>query len=212
MKRGKIEIKAIIFDIGGVLQVGGYSNKPFKNHRTLGVHNYVSKELNLSLDQYFDAIDTVYADSIEGKIPIKETLEEMAKNLKTSVKKLERLYLKAYKKYFKINKQLLKQALKLKKEGYKIAILSDQWYLSKEALVNLQLKQNFNQIIISCDVGMRKPNLKIYRLILKKLKTPAKNCLFVDNQEWNIKPAKKLGMKTILFKNNKQTIGELKKF
>jgi FMN phosphatase YigB (HAD superfamily) len=35
--------------------------------------------------------------------------------------------------------------------------------------------------------------------------------LFIDNREWNLKPARKLGMKTILFKNNKQTIKDLKK-
>jgi len=211
MKREKTKIKAIIFDIGGVLQVGRYSKKPYKNHRTLGVHNSVSKKLKLSLDQYFDAIDTSYADSIEGKIPEQDALETMAKNLKISVKKLERLYLKEYKKHFKFNEQLFKQALKLKKRSYKIAILSDQWYLSKEALVNLKLKNNFNPIVISCDVGMRKPNPKIYKLIPKKLKISAKNCLFIDNQEWNIKPAKKLGMKTILFKNNKQLRKDLKK-
>ena len=71
--------------------------------------------------------------------------------------------------------------------------------------------KKFNAVIVSCDVGIRKPNPKIYKLVLKKLKLPAKNTVFIDNQKWNIKPAKKLGMNTILFKNNKQTLKELKK-
>jgi len=208
MKRRKTKIKAIIFDIGGVLQLGKYFPHPKKGHLILGVHHFISKKLKISLDQYFDAIDTTYAKSIEGKISEKETLEKMAKNLKISVKKLRKIFLKAYRKNFKFNKQLFKQALKLKKRGYKITILSDQWYLSKEALVNSKLKKNFHLIIISCDVGIRKPNPEIYRLIPQKLKISLKNCLFID-QEWNIKPAKKLGMKTILFKNNKQTILDL---
>ncbi len=205
MKNRKTKIKAIILDIGGVLQIGKYH----KDHKTSRVHDYVSKKLRISLDQYFDSIDSVYADSIEGKVPEKEALETMAKNLKISVKKLRKIFIKAYRKNFKFNEQLFKEALKLKKRGYKIAILSDQWYVSKQALVNSKLKKNFNLIIISCDVGVRKPNPKIYKLITKKLEISAKNCLFIDNQQWNIKPAKKLGMKTILFRNNKQAIFEL---
>lgn len=205
-------VKAIIFDIGGVLQLGKYSENPIDGHRLLGVHEKISKKLKIPLDQYFDSIDTAYAKSIEGKIPEEKALREISKNLKISVTKLRKLFASAYKRNFKFNKQLFKQAMKYKKEGYKIAILSDQWYLSKEALFNSKLEKNFHPAIISCDVGMRKPNSKIYKLILKKLKLPAKSCLFIDNQEWNINPAKKLGMKTILFKNNQQVFKQLRRF
>lgn len=209
MKRGKI--KAIIFDVGGVLQIGRYLPHPEKGHLLSGVHHFISRKLKISLDQYFDSIDTTYVKSIEGKISEREALETIAKNLKISVGKLKKLFIKAYRKNFKLNRQLFKQALKFKKKGYKIAILSDQWYLSKEALITKKLTKNFNPVLISCDVGFRKPNPKIYRLMLKKLKIPAKQTLFIDNQEWNIKPAKKLGMKTILFKNNKQLFKQLEK-
>ena len=103
-------------------------------------------------------------------------------------------------------------ALKLKEEGYKIAILSDQWYLSKEAIIPKSFYRDFNPTIISCDVGMRKPNPKIYQYILKKLKLKPVQTIFIDNQEWNIKPAKNIGMNTILFKDSNQAIKELKKF
>lgn len=207
----KHSIKAIIFDVGGVLQLGRYSNKPVRGHRELGVHYYMVKKLGISLDQYFDSLDTAYTKSIEGKISEKKATSTIAKNLKISEKKLKKLFSQAYKKNFKFNKQLFKQALILKKHGYKIAILSDQWHLSKTALIPKNLSNHFDQVIISCDSGIRKPNPEIYKLTLKKLKIPAKECLFIDNQEWNIKPAKKLGMKTILFKNNKQVFAQLSK-
>jgi len=202
-------IKAIIFDVGGVLQLGEYSKKIYKKHRTLGVHNYVSKKLGISLDQYFDSLDTAYAKSIEGEISEKKVVSIIAKNLKISEKKLKKLFFQAYKKNFKFNKQLFKQALKFKKKGYKIAILSDQWHLSKKALVLTKYAKSFDVVVVSCDVGIRKPNPKIYKLTLKKLKLPAKQTVFIDNQEWNIKPAKKLGMNTILFINNKQLFKQL---
>jgi epoxide hydrolase-like predicted phosphatase len=207
----KKEIKAIIFDIGGVLQLGKYSSKPIRGHRELGVHNFIIKKLKISLDQYFDSLDTAYVKSIEGTILEKEVIKIISKNLKISQKKLKQLFDQAYKKHFKLNTQLIDFAIKLKKQGYKIAILSDQWHISKKSLVTSEIKKHFKPSVISCDVGIRKPDKKIYQLILKKLKLPAKSTLFIDNQEWNIKPAKKIGMNTILFKSNKQLINELRK-
>ncbi len=204
-------IKAIVFDIGDVLQIGKRSRKSIDGHHLLGIHYFIAKKLKISLDQYFDSIDITYAKSIEGTIPEKKALKILANNLRISVKKLRILFVGAYKRNFKFNTFLFKQAIKLKKEGYKIAILSDQWYLSRDALFSTKLKKEFKPAIISCNVGVRKPNLKSYRLLLKKLNLPAKNCLFIDNQEWNLKPARKLGMKTILYKNNKQLFKQLSK-
>jgi len=209
MKKG--EIKAIIFDVGGVLALGSaLKRKRGMLHHT-AVHEYISRKLKISLDQWFDAIDTTYTKTIEGKISRAKALKIIAKNVKVSTKKLEKIALQSYKKNFKQNKQLFKKAFELKKQRYKIAVLSDQWYLSKEALMPSKLYKKFDKVVVSCDVGMRKPNLKIYKLILKKLKLSAKQVLFIDNQEWNIKPAKKLGMKTILFKNDNQLFKEFDK-
>src|SRR3989344_7570890 len=156
-------------------------------------------------------IDTTYAEAIEGKISRSKALLIISKNVKTTPEKLEKIILKSYKKNFKQNNKLYRLAFRLKKEGYKIGILSDQWYLSKEALIPATKIEKFDIRIISCDIGIRKPDLKIYRLLIKRIKLKPEEILFIDNQEWNIKPAKKLGIKTILYRNNKQLIGELKK-
>jgi putative hydrolase of the HAD superfamily len=74
-----------------------------------------------------------------------------------------------------------------------------------------RLYKKFDEVVVSCEVGMRKPNPKMYKLILKRLKISPKQTLFIDNQEWNTKPAKKLGEKVILYKNNKQLFKELNK-
>jgi len=205
------EIKAIIFDMNGVLELGKYSEKKLRGHRLLGVHNYISRKLKISIDQWFDAIDSTYAKSIEGTILEKKMLEIISKNVGITPKKLEKIVINAHKQHFKENKQLFKQAFRLKKQGYKIAILSDQWHLSKKALMPEKYIKKFDEVVVSCDVGVRKPNPKIYKMILKKLKLKPENCIFIDNQRWNLIPAKKLGMKTILFKNNKKLIEKLTK-
>ena len=213
MKKSQIKknrIKAVLFDVGGVLALGESSERKRGKFIPSGVHLNMAKKLNISIDQYLDSIDTAYVSAITGKLSKKEVIETLSKNFKIPSKKLKKLYLDSYKKNFKQNKELFKELFKLKKQGYKIAVLSDKWFLSKEALMPEKIYKNFDETIVSCDVGVRKPNQKIYQLAVKKLKVSPKEILFIDNQKWNILPAKKLGMNTILFKSNKQLFSDEK--
>ena len=213
MKQGiknKQKIKAIVFDVGGVLQLGKHSQQPVNGHYCLGVHEYMARKLKISLDQWFDSIDTPYADSIEGKVSRAKAISVIAKNVKTDKNKLIRIIHKAYRKNFKKNKKLYGVAFKLKKKGYKIGILSDQWYLSKDVLMPEKDTKGFDPVVVSCDVGVRKPDVKIYKMVMKKLRLKASEILFIDNQKWNLVPAKKLGMKVILFEGNRKCIKGLR--
>ncbi len=205
-------IKSIIFDIGGVLELGEAQKKIKGCYHTKGVHEYVASKLKISLDQYFDSIDTVFAESMQGQVLKPMLLKVLSQNLKKSQKEIEKLFHKAYKKKFKTNKELYKFVFKLRKKGYQIAILSDQWHLSADVFAPKKRMKKFNTVVISCEVGMRKPNPKIYKLVLRRLKIKVSEAIFIDNQKWNIEPAKKLGINTILYKNNKQLFGQLSKW
>ena len=218
MKQKK-EVKVVIFDIGGVLQLPKTLVRLIQDthltgvpshcgHRNRSIHEYLADKLKIVMDQWFDAIDTAYAKSIEGKLTEKQVLKIISQNLNINKFKLKRWLVGAYKNNVSLNKELLKKAIQLKKQGYKIAILSDQWHFSKLALMPKSLTKHFSPVVVSCDVGVRKPNKKIYSIILEKLKVRPHECLFIDNQIWNINPAKKLGMKTILFKDNDQLFEE----
>ena len=204
----KREIKALVVDVGGVLALG--RNSHWKKGKLIpsGVHINIAKKLKISIDQYLDSMDTTYTKSMEGKISKEKGIEILSRNFKISKQKLKTIYFEVYKHQFKQNIQLLKQLFRLKKLGYKIAILSDQWCLSKEALIPKKFYKIFDEILVSCDIGIRKPNPKIYQLVIKKLNFSPNEILFIDNQKWNIIPAKKLRMKTILFKNNKQLFSD----
>jgi len=206
--RGKI--KAVIFDIGSVLVLSKQTLKVINGKRYyLGVHESIARKLGISLDQWLDTLEFPYSKSYVGKISEAQTVSVISKNLNCNPPKLKKVIVETYKENFKQNTELYKFAFKLKKQGYKIAILSDQWQLSKEAVVDPKLMAKFNLVIISCDVGLRKPDLPIYKLTLKKLGLKPQECVFIDNQTWNLTPAKKLGMEAILFKTNKQVFKQL---
>ncbi len=202
------KIKTILFDVGGVLVIG--KNSSWINGKLIpsGVHLDIAEKLKIPLDQYLEVIETLFAESIEGEISEKETVHTISKKLKITESKLRKIYFWAYKRHLKQNKQLHKKAIELKKLGYNVGILSDQWYLSEKALMPKKLYNKFNPIIVSCHSGVRKPSPKIYKIAIKISKCKPQEILFIDNQEWNIPPAKKLGMKTIQFHNNEQLFKE----
>lgn len=197
--------KAVIFDLGGVLVKGK------KIEFTQGVHKMVAKKLHVDLDPYFDSIDLVYADATRGKISKRKALKSMARNLNTTPKKLEKVYSEVYRTNFAPDPTMCDFALGLKKRGYKIAIISDIWPVAKEILLKKDHFRQFNSVVASCDVGSMKIEDKIFKIALKKLKVDPKEAIFTDNLEDNLSAPKKLGLTTILYKNNKQFFRELKK-
>jgi epoxide hydrolase-like predicted phosphatase len=203
------KIKAVVFDVGGVLQVS-------QDKEAESIFMKVSKGLNLDLDSLFDAIDTPYAKSVAGEISENEFIKNISENLGISGGKIERVFIKILKNHFTKNKELFDLAKKLKKNGYTIGILSDQWYFSKKALMPRTDFKTFDVQVISCEVGLRKPDKKIYELLIKELnkirKISAEEIVFIDNRDYNLKPAKRMGMKTILFKDNKGVLDKLNKF
>jgi HAD superfamily hydrolase (TIGR01509 family) len=89
-------------------------------------------------------------------------------------------------------------ALQLQKMGYPIYLLSnfpgDQF--EKYRLQNSFIDQ-FDDRIISGDVGLAKPDKKIYELAIKKFNLVPENSLFIDDKIENIKGAESVGIKTI---------------
>jgi HAD superfamily hydrolase (TIGR01509 family) len=59
----------------------------------------------------------------------------------------------------------------------------------------------FDGGVASCEVGLEKPDHRIYRLLLKTYKLKARNCLFIDDMFDNVEAAKAVGMKGIVYKD-----------
>ncbi len=199
-KMMKEEIKAIIFDVNGVLMLGEGKS----------VHEYVSKKLHTDLESWFDSVEPYWTSIVKDESKTNFFLRKVSNTFNVSSSKINSLLKESFKKRFHPNKQLLKTLPKLGKK-YKTAILSDQTKFSYEVFEkNYSLSKRVDLAVWSQKEKIRKPDKKIFRLVLKRLKIPAKNCVFIDNRDWNLEPAKKLGMKTILFKTNKQLFKQLK--
>jgi len=100
----------------------------------------------------------------------------------------------------------------LKGKGYPLYGLSN-W--SAETFPRARHKYSFfdlfDEIILSGDVKLIKPDPAIFNLLLNKIRYTAPECLLIDDSQANIDTAKKLGFVTIHFTSPERLQTELKR-
>lgn len=67
----------------------------------------------------------------------------------------------------------------------------------------------FDHVIESAKIGLRKPDPRIYRLMVETLMVDPKHCVYLDDLGVNLKPAREMGMTTIKVASGAQAIAEL---
>jgi len=103
--------------------------------------------------------------------------------------------------------------LKSCKPNYKTAILSNAWKNLREVLAetyNIVEGQTVDHILISAELGVAKPDPKIYKILANTLDCQYHEILFVDDFVENIQAAKSLGIQTIHYQPHMHLINEIK--
>jgi putative hydrolase of the HAD superfamily len=67
----------------------------------------------------------------------------------------------------------------------------------------------FDHVIESAKIGLRKPDPKIYHMMVEALGVDPAACIYLDDLGVNLKPARDIGMTTIKVQNAKQALAEL---
>ncbi len=88
----------------------------------------------------------------------------------------------------------------LKDKGYLLYGLSN-WSTETFGMVRHEFEffNLFDEILLSGEVKLIKPEPEIFELFLQRIGKPADQCLFIDDSEPNIKTARKLGFDTVQF-------------
>ena len=142
-----------------------------------------------------------YVEASQGRISSSELWNRLGFGLEYP--EIEKEYLDNT---IKIDQEFLELAPEFKKK-YKLALLSNDlsdWssYLREK----FGLNDIFDEIIISGDVGLRKPNLKIFKLLLERINAKPEEMIFIDDSLHNIKAASELGIRTLRFIREKEKI------
>ena len=90
--------------------------------------------------------------------------------------------------------------------GVKTALVSNSWRAG-----DYDGLEHFDVVVLSQELGIRKPDPRIYEIALQRLNLPAHRCVFVDDLGGNLKPAKALGMVTIRHEDPAKTVKALER-
>lgn len=102
---------------------------------------------------------------------------------------------------------MLEALVMIRRHGFKTALLSNSWGMSgypKDRFQDL-----FDVVVISGEVGLRKPDPAIFELVVERLGVAAAGCVFVDDHPGHLEPAKQAGMTTVLHLSSSETLGQL---
>lgn len=94
----------------------------------------------------------------------------------------------------------------VKSNGVKTCLLSNSW---SNVYPRDGWDELFDAVVISGEVGMRKPEPRIFEHALGRVGLPGEACVFIDDIEINILVARGLGMAGIHHRDADSTIAEL---
>ena len=81
--------------------------------------------------------------------------------------------------------------------------------LNEYRIRTFKLRDYFESFFSSCYLGLRKPNIEIYKLALKITQREPQECVMIDDRGLNLETAKEIGIHTIQFKNVSQLRADL---
>jgi epoxide hydrolase-like predicted phosphatase len=90
--------------------------------------------------------------------------------------------------------------------GILTALVSNSWRRT-----DYDMDDAFDAVVLSQDLGIRKPDPRIYAEALKRLDLAPDRCVFVDDLGGNLKPAKQLRMTTVKHERAETTIPQLER-
>lgn len=199
-----IKINTIIFDLGGVL----IDWNP----------RYVYKDIfknDSKMEWFFDNICTNEWNLMQDKgYSMKKATEEKISEF-PEFEKLIKMYYGRWEDMLKdeigetVN--ILKKVVKSKK--YKVLALTNWSHETFPiAIKKFDFLNLFEDIVVSGEIKMIKPDIEIYDYIIKKHSIIPEESVFIDDNSSNIIGAQKAKINGIHYKNSKQLVEELKKY
>lgn len=193
-------IKAFIFDYDGVMTPGVDVNIPTER---------LAKNADVSVDEATKAVVGIWGAYSTGELSFEEAWIKIEQQLGKEVPAEKRDIWFGWKDLTPIS-SMLTFVDELKSKGYPIGLLSNVFQEIADIIRQNGGYDRFDFTILSCEVGARKPDRKIYELAMEKLKGIDKNeVVFLDDRQHAIDGAKDFGLNTIHVTSREDAIKEV---
>ena len=198
--------KAVIFDLGSVLATENWTV----------LYKKIADELKIGTEKTEEIVKPLFDRWGKGEIDESIFWNEIKiqRRIELSKKFTDSFWFNSYKEWSKDIKSSWDILSELHKRGIRLAILANinkTSLLANEEMGRLKrLKEvGVETFIWSCEEGFKKPDPRIYEIVLKRLNLPPEACVFVDDKKVNVAAAEKLGIHGIIFQISDQLREEL---
>ena len=191
-------IRAVVFDIGGVF---------FPWPATEYFHEWAERQ-GLPREGLTELL--FHGPDVEAANVGAISAEEYARRCAARVAREEKTLFSLIEHCFggELNRELAAYARTLRPR-YRLAALTNTWSFGRSLIEGRELAGLFDLIVSSAEEGVRKPDPRIYRILLERLGTEAGETVFVDDVEENLLAARALGMRGVRFDSTAQAVAEL---
>ncbi|MBI4054031.1 MAG: HAD-IA family hydrolase [Candidatus Doudnabacteria bacterium] len=187
----KSKYKLIIVDLYGVMTRGSYWN----------VTRWLAHKYNRPADAIYAVLYHKYFNQAAlGKISERQFFERTIKELgfKEPWRKLRKMHLS----FQVLNRSVFRFVLGLQKQGYAILLLSKNIPSHyQDTMKKTRLNRYFRHIVNTFDLGLAKASPETVQWVLKKFRVKPQETIVIDDQDFNLVAAKKMGAKVIEYKN-----------
>jgi len=193
-------IRAVVFDIGGVLEITP----------DLGLTEKWERLLHLKPGELNERMAGVWHAGSLGLCSEEQVLQSLKENLGMDQAQIDAFMHDLWKEYLgELNVELAAYFSSLRPR-YRTALLSNSFV---GARTREQQRYHFDQltdlIIYSHEVGIAKPDRRIYELTCERLEVQPAQMIFLDDNEGHLKAAREFGIHAILFQNTLQAIADI---
>ncbi len=196
------DVGTLFWDNGGVILTNGWD----RTSRRAAVDKF-----KLDWADFEDRHELMLNDFETGRITLDEYLRRVV------FYREHTFTVDDFKKFMFVQSQPFPDALDYLKKlaqtrQYTIASLNNESLeLNEYRIHTFRLRDYFEAFFSSCYLGLRKPNVEIYKLALKITQREPAECVMIDDRGLNLETAKELGMHTIQVKSFTQMKSDLEK-
>lgn len=198
-------IKTILFDFGGVLYKMPDPKGIDKWTNLLGIKN--SPEIAEMLSNPHES--ELVKDICLGKITEEEAWGMIRTRWSVTpglIRRIRRNFLSKR----SLNRQMVDFMASLR-EDFQLGILSNAGDQARSLMTDvLNLDRYVDEIIISAEEGVIKPDEEIYQIAMDRLDTKPEQTLFIDDYLENVQSAERFGMKVVHFTENQQAMQKIR--
>jgi putative hydrolase of the HAD superfamily len=186
------EVQALFWDNGGVILTNGWDREARKR---------AVEKFHLDWEDFSDRHELMLNAFETGRATLDQYLH------RTVFYRPRDFTPEDFKAFLFAQSQPLREALQFLSEiaatrKYIMAALNNE---SKEIneyrIRQFKLRDYFEVFFSSCYLGVRKPDIKIYKVVLEITQREPSKCVMIDDRELNLECARELGLQTIHVKN-----------